>query len=80
MSDKFIIVVVVVVIIIINKFEKKNIITIKEKPLILFEGIKNYKKLGQTSLILLLILLYSLILLNFKKQILLLSQKNIDFI
>jgi hypothetical protein len=31
MSDKFIIV-VVVVIIIINKFEKKNIITIKEKP------------------------------------------------
>jgi len=79
MSDKFIIV-VVVVIIIINKFEKKNIITIKEKPLILFEGIKNYKNLDQTSLILLLILLYSLILLNFKKQILLLSQKNIDFI
>jgi hypothetical protein len=79
MSDKFIIV-VVVVIIIINKFEKKNIITIKEKPLILFEGIKNYKNLGQTSLILLLILLYSLILLNFKKQILLLSQKNIDLI
>jgi hypothetical protein len=79
MSDKFIIV-VVVVIIIINKFEKKNIITIKEKPLILFEGIKNYKHLGQTSLILLLILLYSLILLNLKKQILLLSQKNIDFI
>jgi hypothetical protein len=32
---------------------KNNIITIKEKPYILFKGIKNYKNLGHTSLILL---------------------------
>jgi hypothetical protein len=47
----------IIIIIIINKFEKILF------PLKRFEGIKNYENLGEVSLIL---LLYSLILVNLK--------------
>jgi hypothetical protein len=45
------IIIIIIIIIIINKFGK-NIIIMEEKTCIWFEGIKNYKNLDKTSLIL----------------------------
>jgi hypothetical protein len=53
LKGKNIIITITIVIKLINL--KKNIIIIEQKQQVLFEGIKNYKNLGQISLILLLI-------------------------
>jgi hypothetical protein len=53
LKGNIIIITIIIIIKLINL--KKNIIIIEQKKQVLFEGIKNYKNLGQISLILLLI-------------------------